>query len=114
MKEDFKVSINVISKNLDHKYIIKISQQPNITNDKSNDEKIEIIDINERKIELNNKTPSSNFVLICKSNSLGKVFLPKLKLSLYEKDKIMPMEFIYEDFLSFNCISKEKNLIKDT
>jgi len=79
LKEDFKVSINVISKNLDHKYIIKISQQPNITNDKSNDEKIEIIDINERKIELNNKTPSSNFVLICKSNSLGKVFLPKLK-----------------------------------
>ena len=114
LNEDFKVSINVTSKNLDHKYIIKISQQPNITNDKSNSEKVEIIDINERKIELNYKTPSSNFVLICKSSTLGKVFLAKLKLSLYEKDKIMPVEFIYEDLLSFNCISKEKNSIKDT
>ena len=52
--------------------------------------------------------PSGCFVLICKSNNLGKVYLPKLKLSLYEKNKTTPIEFIYKQLLSFNCVPIKK------
>ena len=64
-------------------------------------------------MELNSKTPSNNFILICKSDVLGNVYLPRLKFSLYEGDKNNPIENIYKALLSFNCISKVKE-VKDT
>ena len=64
-------------------------------------------------MELNSKTPSNNFILICKSDVLGNVYLPKLKFSLYEGDKNNPIENIYKGLLSFNCISKNTNSINE-
>ena len=64
-------------------------------------------------MELNSKNPSNNFILICKSDILGNVYLPNLKFSLYEGDKNNPIENIYKGLLSFNCISKRKKTIDE-
>ena len=109
INQNFKIVINLKSKNTDNKYIISLSQEPIKDNDKTNDREIEIIDIIEKKMELNAKTPSNNFILICKSDVLGNVYLPRLKFSLYEGDKNNPIENIYRGLLSFNCISKDTN-----
>lgn len=106
LNQNFKIIINLQSKNLSKKYSITLSQEPIKDNDISTDREIEIIDIIEKKMELNSKTPSNNFVLICKSDILGNVYLPKLKFSLYEGDKNTPIENVYDALLNFNCISK--------
>lgn len=107
LNQNFKIIINLQSKNLSKKYSITLSQDPIKDNENSTDREIEIIDIIEKKMELNAKTPSNNFVLICKSDILGNVYLPKLKFSLYEGDKNTPIENVYEELLCFNCISKK-------
>ena len=106
LNQNFKIIINLQSKNLSKKYTITLSQEPIKDDDISTDREIEIIDIIEKKMELNSKTPSNNFVLICKSDILGNVYLPKLKFSLYEGDKNTPIENVYDALLNFNCISK--------
>ena len=64
-------------------------------------------------MELNSKTPSNNFILICKSDVLVNVYLPRLKFSLYVGDKNNPIESIYNKLLDFNCITKETNNINE-
>ena len=113
VNQNFKIVINLKTKNLDNKYIISLNQEPIKDNDKTNDREIEIIDIIEKKMELNSKTPSNNFILICKSDVLGNVYLPKLKFSLYEGDKNNPIENTYKALLSFNCISQIKGKINE-
>ena len=111
INHNFKIVINLKSKNTKKKYIISLSQEPIKDNDKTNDREIEIIDIIEKKMELNAKTPSNNFILICKSDVLGNVYLPKLRFSLYEGDKNNPIENVYKELLSFNCIPNNQNNI---
>lgn len=107
LNQNFKVIINIKSKNKNKKYNIILSQEQATDDDmKSNDREIEIIDIIEKKMELNPKMPSNNFILICKSDILGSVSLPKLKFTLYEGDKNQPFEKVYDSLLYFNCISK--------
>ena len=107
INQNFKIIINIKSKNKEKKYNISLSQEPIQDDDKkSNDREIEIIDIIEKKMELNAKIPSNSFILICKSDILGSVFLPKLRFTLYEGDKNQPFEKVYDSLLSFNCISK--------
>ena len=77
-------------------------------NDKSNDREIEIIDIIEKKIELNKTKPENNFILICKSDVLGNVYLPRLKFLLYEGNNTNPNGNVYDALLSFNCIQKKE------
>ena len=113
VNQNFKIVINLKTKNLNNKYIISLSQEPIKDNDKTNDREIEIIDIIEKKMELNSKTPSNNFILICKSDVLGNVYLPKLKFSLYEGDKNNPIENTYKALLSFNCILQIKDKINE-
>ena len=113
ISQNFKIVINLKTKNLKQKYLISLSQEPIKDEDKTNDREIEIIDIIEKKIELNSKTPSNNFVLICKSDILGNVYLPPLKFSLYEGDKTNPKENVYKALLSFNCISDNKNFMNE-
>ena len=113
LNQNFKILINIKSKNTKEKYIISLSQEPIRDKDKTNDREIEIIDIIEKKMELNAKTPSNNFILICKSDVLGNVYLPRLKFSLYVGDKNNPIESIYNKLLDFNCITKETNNINE-
>ena len=74
--------------------------------DKSNDREIEIIDIIEKKIELNKEKQNNKFKLICKSDILGNVYLPRLKFLIYEENNINPIENIYDTLLFFNCIEE--------
>ena len=85
-----------------------MSQEALKDNDKFNDREIEIIDIIEKKIELSQKYPSNNFILICKSDFLGNVCLPKLKFNLYEENNNNPTVNIYDALLSFNFVEKEE------
>ena len=108
LNQNFKIIINIKNKNKEKKYYISLNQEPIQDNDKkSNDREIEIIDIIEKKMELNPKIISNNFILICKSDILGSVSLPKLRFTLYEGDKNIIHDIVYDSLLSFNCIPKE-------
>ena len=61
VNQNFEIVINLKTKDLNNKYIISLNQEPIKDNDKTNDREIEIIDIIEKKMELNSKTPSNNF-----------------------------------------------------
>ena len=107
LNQNFRIIINLIVKTLSKKFSITMNQESTGDNDKSKNKEIEIIDITEKKIELDDNIPSYNFILICKSDILGRVYLPTIKFSLYEGDKNTPIEFVYEALLSFNCTSKK-------
>ena len=104
--QNFRIIINLIVKKLSKKCSITMNKNPIGNNEKSTNKEIEIIDIIEKMIELDEKVPSYNFILICKSGVLGQVYLPTLKFCLYEGDKNTPIEFAYETLFAFNCISK--------
>ena len=106
--ENFKIILKLETKNPKKKFAITLSQEALRDNDKSNDREIEIIDIIEKKIELNEKKPENNFVLICKSDVLGYVYLPRLKFLLYEDNNNNPNGNVYDALLSFNCIQKKE------
>ena len=106
--QNFKITLKLDSKNLNKKYFVSLSQEALRDNDKSNDREIEIIDIIEKRIELSQKYPSNNFILICKSDFLGNVFLPRLKFILYEENNNNPNGYVYDALLFFNCIAKEE------
>jgi len=106
--ENFKIILKLETKNPKKKFVISLSQEALRDNDKSNDREIEIIDIIEKKIELNEKKPENNFILICKSDALGYVYLPRLKFLLYEDNNNNPNGNVYDALLSFNCIQKKE------
>ena len=108
INENFKIILKLETKNINNNYIISLSQETLRDNDKSNDKEIEIIDITEKKIKLNKDIPQNNFVLICKSNVLGNVYLPRLKFLLYEDTKSNPTGNVFDALLTFNCIQKRR------
>ena len=109
INENFKIILKLETKNINNNYIISLSQETLRDNDKSNDKEIEIIDITEKKIKLNKDIPQNNFVLICKSNVLGNVYLPRLKFLLYEDTNSNPTGNVFYALLTFNCIQKKEN-----
>ena len=75
-------------------------------NEKSNDREIEIIDIVDKKIELTKDNPLNTFCLICKSDVLGNVTLPKIKLTVFDSSNNEQLDiYAYEKLLTFNCVS---------
>ena len=72
--------------------------------DKSSDREIEIIDIIEKKIELNSNKTFDNFILICKSDVIGNVYLPRLKFLVLEDGGITQSGNTYDSLLFFNCV----------
>lgn len=107
VNQNFKIVMNLTTKNPNIKYSISLCQDILKENDKSNDREIEIIDIIEKKIELNSKNPSSNFAMICKSDVIGNVHLPKLKFIIFEGNKMNPIEYVYDALINFNCVKNE-------
>ena len=108
INENFKIVLKVETKNPNKKYIISLSKEALRDNDKSNDRELEIIDIKEKKIELNKNTPENQFILICKSDVLGHVYLPRLKFLLYEDTNSNPTGNVFDALLSFNCVQKKE------
>ena len=75
-------------------------------NEKSNDREIEIIDIVDKKIELTKDNPLNTFCLICKSDVLGNVTLPKIKLTVFDSSNNEQLDiYAYEKLLTFNCVT---------
>jgi len=109
LNEIFKIVLKLETKNINKKYIISLSQETLRDNDKSNDREIEIIDIKEKKIQLNKNFPENNFILTCKSDVLGNVYLPRLKFLLYEDNNTNPTGSVFDALLSFNCIQKNED-----
>ena len=108
INQNFKITLKLESKNLAKKYYVSLSQEILRDNDKATDREIEIIDIIEKKIELSQKFPSNNFIMICKSEFLGNVILPRLKFLLYEDNNNNPTPYVYDSLLYFNCIEKDE------
>ena len=109
LNETFKIVLKLETKNKNKRYIISLSQETLRDNDKSNDREIEIIDIKEKKIQLNKNIPENNFILTCKSDVLGNVYLPRLKFLLYEDNNTNPTGSVFDALLSFNCIQTDKD-----
>ena len=109
LNETFKIVLKLETKNKNKRYIISLSQEALRDNDKSNDREIEIIDIEEKKIQLNKNIPENKFILTCKSDVLGNVYLPRLKFLLYEDNNTNPTGSVFDALLSFNCIQKDKD-----
>ena len=104
--QNFNIAIRLETKNVQKKYVVTLSQEPLKDNDKSSDREIEIIDIIGKKVELSNEKKSNDIMLICKSDILGNVYLPRLKFTLYEENNKKSYETIYDTLLFFNCIEK--------
>ena len=107
--KNFKIKFKLESKNPNKKYVITIRQDVMKDDDRSTDREIEIIDIIEKKIELNSKKLSDNFLLICKSDILGNVYLPRLKFLVLEDGGITQNGNTYDTMLFFNCIECDNN-----
>ena len=102
--QNFNVKLKLETKFPDKKYIITLKQDSMKDDDKSNDREIEIIDIIEKKIELNSDKLSDNFLLICKSEIIGNVYLPRLKIIVLDDGGIMLSGNTYDTLLFFNCV----------
>ena len=105
--QNFNVVLKLENKNPDKKYVITLSQEPLKDDDKSTDREIEIIDIIEKKIELNKEKQDGKFMIICKSDIIGNVYLPRLKFLLYEENNNNHIEKVYDTLLFFNCVENE-------
>ena len=105
--QNFKVMLNLESKNPQKKIFVSLEKETKADQDKLNDREFEIIDIIEKRIELSQKIPKNNFILICKSDYLGNVGMPKIKFSINEDNKIRD-EISCESLFHFNCVSKEE------
>ena len=105
--QNFKIMLNLESKNPKKKILISLEKETKADQDKINDREFEIIDIIEKKIELSQKIPKNNFILICKSDYLGNVGMPKIKFSINEDNKIKD-EISCESLIHFNCVSKDE------
>ena len=95
------------SKNIKKKIFVSLERETKADQDKLNDREFEIIDIIEKRIELSQKYPSNNFILICKSDYLGNVNMPKIKFSINEDNKFKE-EISFEALLRFNCVSNQE------
>ena len=102
--QNFNIKLKIETKNLQKKYIITLRQDHMKDNDKSSDREIEIIDIVNKKIELNSQKPSDNFLLICKSDIIGNVYLPRLKILVLEDGGINQSGNTFDTLLFFNCV----------
>ena len=70
-------------------------------------ENLKLLILLKKKIELSQKFNMNNFILICKSDYLGNVNMPKIKFIINEDNKIKE-EISCDSLLHFNCISKEE------
>ena len=102
--QNFNVILKLETKNPQKKYVITLRQDTMKDDDKSSDREIEIIDIIEKKIELNSNKTSDNFVLVCKSDILGSVYLPRLKFLVLEDGGFTQSGNTYDTLLFFNCV----------
>ena len=102
--QNFNIKLKLETKNPQKKYVITLRQDTMKDDDKSSDREIEIIDIIEKKIELDKNKISDNFLLICKSEILGNVYLPRLKFLVLEDGGITQSGNTYDTLLFFNCV----------
>ena len=105
--QNFKIMLNLESKNLKKKIIVSLEKETKADQDKINEREFEIIDIIEKRIELSQKIPKNNFILICKSDYLGNVGMPKIKFCINEENKIKD-EISCDSLIHFNCVSKDE------
>jgi hypothetical protein len=105
--QNFNVVLKIETKNPQKKFVITVRQDAMKDNDKSNDREIEIIDIIEKKIELDSKKTCENILLICKSDIIGSVYLPRLKFLVLEDGGFTQSGNTYDTLLFFNCVDNK-------
>ena len=107
INQNFKIMLKLESKNVKKKLFVSLERETKADQDKINEREFEIIDIIEKRIELSQKYPSNNFILICKSDYTGNVNMPKLKFSINEENKNKD-EIKCGTLMRFNCISSNE------
>ena len=89
------------------KNLLIFIQTESLKDNEKNEREIEIIDIVDKKIELNDENSINNFCLVCKSDVLGNVTLPKIKLSIFDNNSNEKLNVLeYERLLTFNCVKE--------
>ena len=106
MNQNFKITLKLISKNPQKKIFVNMELETKTDKDILNEREFDIIDIIEKRIELSPKFLNNSFILICKADYLGNVFMPKIKFIINEDNKVKD-EIYIEKLINFNCVSKE-------
>lgn len=101
--QNFKIIFS-LSKKTKQNIIVLIETEALRDCEKSNDREIEIIDIVQKKLELSEDIPINTFSLICKSDILGGVNLPKIRLSVFDNRNSLLQSFTFENLLGYNCV----------
>ena len=101
--QNFKIIFS-LSKKTKQNIIVVIETEALRDCEKSNDREIEIIDIVQKKLELSEDIPINTFSLICKSDILGGVNLPKIRLSVFDNRNSLLQSFTFENLLGYNCV----------
>ena len=102
--EYFNLTFKFIAKQQKQNLILDISCENSETEIK--DKMINIIDIKNKKIELNEGKDCNEGILniVCQSDKDGVVFFPSLRIVLYEGNEAKKINyFFYYDLLKFNC-----------
>ena len=108
VNQNFKIMFKLESKNIKKKLFVSLERETKLDQDKINDREFEIIDIIEKRIELSQKYPSNNFILICKSDYTGNVNIPKLKFLINEENKNKDEIKSIKTLMHFNCVSNNE------
>ena len=108
VNQNFKIMFKLESKNIKKKLFVSLERETKLDQDKINDREFEIIDIIEKRIELSQKYPSNNFILICKSDYTGNVNIPKLKFLINEENKNKDEIKSRKTLMHFNCVSNNE------
>ena len=106
MNQNFKITLKLESKNPKKKIFVNLEPETKTDKDILNEREFDIIDIIEKRIELSPKFLNNSFILICKADYLGNVFMPKIKFLINEDNKIKD-EICCEKLINFNCVNKE-------
>lgn len=106
INQNFKITLKLETKNPKKKIFINLELETKTDKDILNEREFDIIDIIEKRIELSPKFLSNNFILICKADYLGNLFMPKIKFLINEDNKIKD-EIFCERLINFNCVSKQ-------
>ena len=103
LNDNFLIIFQFISKFPKKNFFLKIFCE------KINDDEINV-ELKEHKIELNENNQKFDVNIFCKSDKIGKIKFPELKIILYElindnnNEEKLIKEYLFQNIICFNCV----------
>jgi hypothetical protein len=101
----FRLVLQIINKTTSKRFLNLENLKLRIGYEKTSEKELDIIDIVEKEVEIND---NANITLICKSEALGNLFLPRLTVT----DENTKKSQVFDKLFNFTCVEQDKiNLI---